>query len=143
MDLRLGMSPLEAEAVTGKSIQLAHLKAIKGKKIVNDTIALSECATEFRRSIAFDSLQRLSVIGLTHRTNAKQAEVVKECMEAWLTTIYGIPSIDSVTNDTVQMQIWRTGDTMITMDARPYNERHSFVSIYYFRRELTARKENQ
>lgn len=142
MGLRLGMSPSEAFKVTGKQVDLSNYKVIAGKRIVNDTIALGDCGSYFRRSIAFDTLQRLKVVGLTYRDNPVDIEGVRTCTLNWLEKTYGTPEIDSLSNDTVDTYIWRSADAMITMDSRPYNERHSFVLVYFFRREMVARKED-
>jgi hypothetical protein len=142
MGLRLGMSAKEAFKVTGKALDLSTYKVIAGKQIVNDTIEVGDCDAYFRRSIAFDSLQRLKVVGLTYRTNPIDVEDVRKCTLGWLEMQYGTPEIDSLTNDTVDTYIWRADDAMITMDSRPYNERHSFVMVYFFRREMVARKED-
>lgn len=142
MGLRLGMSASDAFKITGKHVDLASYKVIGGKKIVNDTIALGDCGAYFRRSIAFDTLQRLKVVGLTYRDNPVDIEDVRTCTLNWLEKKYGTPEIDSLTNDTVDTYIWRAEDAMITMDSRPYNERHSFVLVYFFRREMVARKED-
>ncbi len=141
MGLRLGMSANEAFEVTGKFVDLSRLKVIGGKRIVNDTVGLPDCGAAFRRSIAFDSLQKLKVVGLTYRSDSATIVDVKECTLGWLQDHYGRPEIDSTTNDTVNTYIWRAADAMITMDTRPYNERHSFVLVYFFRREMVATKD--
>jgi hypothetical protein len=142
MGLRLGMPASEAFEVTGRDVDLSSFPVISGKRIVNDTIPIGDCGAYFRRSIAFDTLQRLKVVGLTHRTHPAKVEAVKECVLNWLTKEYGDPEIDSLTNDTVDMYVWRSADAMITMDSRPYNERHSFVLVYYLASERVARKED-
>jgi hypothetical protein len=141
MGLRLGMSANDAFRITGKSVDLSTYKVISGKRIVNDTIAIAECGARFRRSIAFDSLQKLKVVGLTYRSDSAKIAKVKDCTYEWLVGQYGKPEIDSVTEDTVDMYIWRAADAVITMDARPYNERHSFVLVYFYRREIVANRE--
>jgi hypothetical protein len=142
MGLRLGMTSKEAFKVTGKKVDLTGYKVIGGKKIVNDTIGIGECNAYFRRSIAFDSLQRLKVVGLTYRSGPNDIEDVKTCTLNWLEKKYGKPEIDSLTNDTVDTYIWREADATITMDSRPYNERHSFVLVYFFRSDMVATKED-
>jgi hypothetical protein len=142
MGLRLGMSANDAFKITGKNVDLSKYKVIGGKRIVNDTFSLADCGAHFRRSIGFDSLQKLKVVGLTYRSDSAEIAKVRECTLNWLQASYGQPSIDSTTNDTVDTYIWRAADAMITMDSRPYNERHSFVLVYFFRREMVARKEN-
>jgi hypothetical protein len=142
MGLRLGMSPDEAFKVTGKQVDLSTYKVIGGKRIVNDTIEISDCNAYFRRSIAFDSLQRLKVVGLTFRSNPVGIEDVRTCTLSWLEQKYGKPEIDSLTNDTVDTYIWQKADATITMDSRPYNERHSFVMVYFFRSDMVATKED-
>lgn len=140
--MRIGMSAKEAFKITGRSVDLSTYKVIGGKRIVNDTIELSNCGVRFRRSMAFDSSQRLKVVGLTYRSDSTENVRVRNCTLGWLQATYGRPEIDSITNDTVDTYIWRADDAMITMDARPYNERHSFVLVYFFRREMVATKED-
>lgn len=142
MGLKLGMSPNETFEITGREVDISRYPVISGKRIVSDTIPIGECSAYFRRSIAFDTLQRLKVIGLTHRTHPAKVEAVKACMLKWLTADYGEPEIDSLTNDTVDMYVWRTADAVVTMDSRPYNERHSFVLVYFYGSERVARKED-
>ena len=142
MGLRLGMSANDAFRITGKSVDLSTYKVISGKRIVNDTIALADCGASFRRSIAFDSSQKLKVIGLTYRSDSARIAKVKDCTFDWLVAQYGKPEIDSTTEDTVDTYVWQAADAVITMDSRPYNERHSFVLVYFFRREMVAKKED-
>jgi hypothetical protein len=142
MGLRLGMSANDAFRITGMSVDLSTYKVISGKRIVNDTIALADCGASFRRSIAFDSLQKLKVVGLTYRSDSSRIARVRDCTYDWLVGQYGSPVIDSTTEDTVDTYMWQAADAVITMDARPYNERHSFVLVYFYRREIVANKED-
>lgn len=110
---------------------LASLPWIAGKRIVVDTMKLTDCALEMRRSVGFDSTNAVAVIGLTHKTTPDQVDSTQKCALRWLRGLFGTPtSVEQ--DDASKIYVWADATSKLTLEAKGYNEHDFFLLIYWF-----------
>lgn len=134
--LEIGMSTSEALRATDRNLDISTIPFSGSKRILNDTVLFSECGLPFRRSLGFNKEDKLVAVGLTYKTLPHEVGSAQECALAHLTTEYGAPHATQVI-DSVLVHEWDFGGTLMTLEAKAYNERDHFVLVYFYRKEQT------
>jgi hypothetical protein len=130
--LSIGMSSHEALAKLRKPIDaLEHIKAHGGQRVLTDTCPLTFCKLAIRRSLGFDTTDRLKGIGLTYKTTEDDIKEARDCAFTWLSNTYGPPSAEESVGGNTK-EVWHLGKARLTLEAKNYNPRDYFVLIYYY-----------
>jgi hypothetical protein len=133
-NLHLGMPAQEVLALTGHSVsELAARPIVSGRRILNDTVAWTACNLPVRRSLAFDTLERLDVIGITYRTRPEHTRELTQCMLGTLEDEYGKQSCDSLGMSVVHR--WVVDASTIEFEAKAYNDQDTFLMVYMYGQE--------
>lgn len=131
---KIGMPAAAALKLSGKNPHaLDALPLREGQRVLSDTVAIASCDLPVRRSLGFDSTNRLTAIGYTYKTTPEAIETLRECAYQWLVKSFGPPTEEAVRDSTSQ-EVWRLGQhDEITFETRAYNSHDVFLLIYYFR----------
>ena len=133
MGFLLGMKASNALAIVGKSADaLNGVKYHNGQRILSDTVSVGECKIAMRRSLGFDSSASLLAVGLTYKTTPENVEDARLCVYRWLKSLYGSPN-EEPTENSGKQDIWRFGDTKLTLESKGYTDLDFFVLIYYYK----------
>jgi hypothetical protein len=130
--LSVGMSSHEALTKLRKPADaLENVKPHGGKRILTDTCPLTFCKLPIRRSIGFDTTDRLKGIGLTYKTSADFVKEARDCAFTWLSNTYGPPSSEEKDGGATR-DVWHLGKARLTLESKNYNPKDFFVLIYYY-----------
>jgi hypothetical protein len=135
LGLSIGMKAQDAFRVASEPLDaLQKVKPYSGHKVVSDTLPITRCSLGMRRSLAFDSTEVLTAIGLTYKTDANHIERAGHCALDWLKETYGEPMGTALRDSAIQV-VWKYNGVLLTFETRNYNPNDYFVLIYYYKNE--------
>lgn len=140
LGLHLGMKASAAMRHEGKDPDaFRRINAHSGERVFSDTLLLTSCKMAMRRSLGFDSVERLTAIGLTYKTTPGRIQEARDCAYRWLSKRYG-PATAETIRDSTKQEVWKLGPAQITLEAKGYNPTDYFVLIYYYK-EISPAKQ--
>ena len=133
LGLQIGMKATDALIVAGKKPNVFQTaKPHSGEIVISDTLPISSCSLDMRRSLGFDTSGTLTAVGLTYKTDADHIAQARSCAFDWLKETYGEPTGTAV-RDSVLQSVWKFSNAVLTCESRNYNSRDYFVLIYYYK----------